>query len=349
MAQDQSQPTPVAPLAAPAPAPATTPAPAATPVPAVAPPPDAVAKPFTQAQLRSLLAPIALYSDSLLAQVLPASAYPIDIVSASRWLEKNQAAATKGDFSGTDQERWDPSVKALLRFPTVLDKMNTQIDWTKDLGDAFVAQPDDVAAMIQTLRKEAQAAGSLKSNKAQVISTERQDGSDVVVIRDAEPGVVYVPTYDPVAVYQPGYNLLSFGLGVVTAAIISNNYWNWNRGWAYPGRWAGYPGYRRNTNIVIRNTDINIRNGWRPNRDRFRPSDRVQQAITRQGGTIRNGRIATLPRANVRRNAGGPGARNLRAGGGRVARAGGPRLNRGGGGLRRGGFRAAPRRSGRRR
>ncbi|CAM5776588.1 hypothetical protein LMIY3S_05603 [Labrys miyagiensis] len=356
LAQDQSGPTPAAPEP-----PTATPAPATTTAPA-APAPDAVAKPFTQDQLKTLLAPIALYSDSLLAQILPASAYPVDIIDASRWLEKNQQAATAGNYATADSQKWDPSVKALLRFPTVLQKMSTELDWTRDLGDAFVAQPDDVAAAIQALRQEAQSAGSLKSSKAQAVSTESQGGRNVVVIRDADPGVVYVPTYDPVAVYQSGNPaaaaLIGFGLGIATAAIISNNYWNWNYGWAYPGRWAGYPGYRRYNNVVIRNTDINvINNRWRPNPNRFRPSNRVQQAITRQGGTIRNGRLATLPRANVTRpvrNAGvrkagirNPAVRQGRAvRGGPAFRGGGPRFNRG---ARPGGPRHAPRRVGRRR
>ncbi len=358
LAQDQGGPTTTSPaLSAP---PAAVPTVPAAPVPAApepaAPAPDAVAKPFTQEQLKKLLAPVALYSDSLLAQVLPASAYPVDIVLAARWLEKNQQAAAAGNYAGADSQKWDPSVKALLRFPTVVQKMSTEIDWTKDVGDAFVAQPDDVAAAIQALRREAQAAGSLKSSKAQAVATERQGDQDVVVIRDADPGVVYVPTYDPNMVYQPGNTaaaaLIGFGLGVVTAAIINNNYWNWNNGWAYPGRWAGYPGYRRYNNIVIRNNDININNRWRPDRDRFRPSNRVQQAITRQGGTIRNGRVANLPRANINRSRRNPGIRNpaLRQGrtmrGGRAFQ-GGPRFNRGG--ARRGGFRGPPRRVGRRR
>jgi len=318
-AQDQAQPAQSQPAqpAQPQPAqPQPAPAAPAAPTPGTATPDTAApaAKPFTQEQLRKLLAPIALYSDSLLAQVLPASAYPIDIVEAARWLQSNQAAAAKSDFSGADAQNWDPSVKALLRFPTVLDRMNTDIDWTKDLGDAFVAQPDDVAATIQALRREAQAAGCLKSNKQQTIVTERQGGADVVVIRDAEPGVVYVPTYDPVAVYEPGNGavaagLIGFGLGVATAAIINNNYWNWRAGWVYPGRWAGYPGYRPINGANVRINNINVNNYWRPNPNRFHPTPRVQRAMANRpgafahpGGVINNATRAGMagPRTGTR-------------------------------------------------
>lgn len=121
---------------------------------------------FTRAELEKLLAPIALYPDALLAQVLPASAYPLQIVQAQRWLDKNKAAAAKNDFSAADAQSWDPSVKALLRFPTVIKKLNDDLDWTTDLGDAIVNQPRDVADVIQLLRLKAEKTGTLKSTKS---------------------------------------------------------------------------------------------------------------------------------------------------------------------------------------
>jgi hypothetical protein len=111
--------------------------------------PTPQAQKFTEAELEKLLAPIALYPDALLAQVLPASAYPLEIVQAQRWLDKNKAAVAKQDFSGGDAQDWDPSVKALLRFPDVVRKLSDDLDWTTSLGDAIVNQPQDVANVIQ--------------------------------------------------------------------------------------------------------------------------------------------------------------------------------------------------------
>jgi len=107
---------------------------------------------FTRAELETLLKPIALYPDPLLAQFLPAAAYPLDIVQAARWMDRNKTALANGDFTGADAMPWDPSVKALVRFPDLIKKLNENLDWTSDLGDAFVHQPEDVATTIQDLR-----------------------------------------------------------------------------------------------------------------------------------------------------------------------------------------------------
>ena len=107
--------------------------------------PPAAAETFTRAELEKLLAPIALYPDPLLAQILPASAYPVQIVQAQRWLDKNKAAVANNDYSGIDNQNWDPAVKALARFPDVIKMMSADLDWTTDLGDAEVNQPQDVA------------------------------------------------------------------------------------------------------------------------------------------------------------------------------------------------------------
>ena len=161
------------------------------------------AQKFTETELEKLLAPIALYPDALLAQLLPASAYPLEIVQAQRWLDKKEAAVAKQDFTGGDARDWDPSVKALLRFPDVVRKLSDDLDWTTNLGDAIVNQPQDVANVIQLLRAKAQNAGTLKTTKEQVVTTQKRDGRDVVTIESADPSVIYVPSYDPVAVYNP--------------------------------------------------------------------------------------------------------------------------------------------------
>ncbi len=144
--------------------------------------PSTQAPKLSEAELEKLLAPIALYPDALLAQLLPAAAYPLDIVQAERWLDENKTAVAKQDFSGADAEDWDPSVKAMLRFPTVLKRLSDDLDWTTSLGDAIVNQPQDVANVIQLLRTKAQDAGTLKTTKEQVVTTQRQDGRDVVTI-----------------------------------------------------------------------------------------------------------------------------------------------------------------------
>ena len=149
LAEAQNNPPP----AAPAPAETAAPAPAATPVGAEAeqPPENSM---FSREELEKLLAPIALYPDPLLAQMLPASAYPVQIVQAQRWLDKNKALVAKNDYSGIDNQNWDPAVKALARFPDVIKLMSADLDWTTDLGDAEVNQPQDVAEVIQDASRQ---------------------------------------------------------------------------------------------------------------------------------------------------------------------------------------------------
>ena len=126
---------------------------------------------FTREELEKLLAPIALYPDPLLAQMMPASAYPVQIVQAQRWLDKNKALVANNDYSGIDNQNWDPAVKALARFPDVIKMMSADLDWTTDLGDAEVNQPQDVAEVIQDLRAKAEAAGTLKTTDQQTVET----------------------------------------------------------------------------------------------------------------------------------------------------------------------------------
>ena len=208
---------------------------------------------FTREELESLLAPIALYPDPLLAQMLPASAYPVQIVQAPRWLDKNKALVAKNDYSGIDNQNWDPAVKALARFPDVINMMSADLDWTRDLGDAEVNQPQDVAEVIQDLRAKAEAAGTLKTTDQQTVerveasappvagasqgSTAPQATASYISIQPTDPSTVYAPTYDPSAVYQPYSGiapLLGFGAGIAVGALWNNNYWNWGTGAIYP-------------------------------------------------------------------------------------------------------------------
>jgi hypothetical protein len=322
VAQAPAPPVPEPSPAAPAPAAAPT---ADTAVPTQAVPDDV----FSEAELHKLLAPFALYPDTLLAQLLPACAYPVDIVQASRWLGKNRSAVAKNDFSGVDAQNWDPTVKALVRFPDIIARLNDDLDMTTDLGDAFVNQPDDVAAMIQELRREAQKAGSLKTTKQQRVTVQDQGGTDYVVIEPADPGVIYVPTYDPQTVYYDSYGsgdafaagIIGFGAGIAVGIAIDNA-WDWGRGWVYPPRWPGYPGYRPGggNNINIGN-DINIGGDtrpWRPDGDRYRPGQgskpglanrpNAPGAVNRPGAGNRPGidrpNAGNRPEARDRPNAG---------------------------------------------
>ena len=269
-------------------------------------------------ELEKLLAPIALYPDPLLAQMLPASAYPVQIVQAQRWLDKNKALVAKNDYSGIDNQNWDPAVKALARFPGVIKLMSADLDWTTDLGDAEVNQPQDVAEVIQDLRAKAEAAGTLKTTDQQTIerveasapqgagapqgTTAPQAAASYISIQPTDPSTVYVPTYDPSAVYQPYTGiapLLGFGAGIAVGALWNNNYWNWGTGAIYPPVWAGYSGWNGNVNNGNVNIGNNVNLGnvgnnvkpWRPNGD-YRPGMGSKPGIgaNRPGGAGRPGR-----------------------------------------------------------
>jgi hypothetical protein len=158
---------------------------------------------FKQEELDQMLAPIALYPDALVTQVLMASTYPLDIVEAARWRSQPANKDLKGDAlqNALQSQKWDDSVKSLTEFPDVLDRMNKDIAWTQKLGDAFLGQQKQVLDTIQSLRQRAQSAGNLKTNEYQKVETQQQEGKQVIVIEPAKPDVVYVPTYQPTVVY----------------------------------------------------------------------------------------------------------------------------------------------------
>jgi hypothetical protein len=199
---------------------------------------------FTKQELDQMLAPIALYPDELLTNVLIASTYPLDVVEAERWRGEPANAKLKGDAlaKALDEKDWDPSIKALVQFPDVLKTMSEKLDWTQKLGDAFLAQQDEVMDEIQLLRRKADAAGNLESNDKQKVTKDTGGGSGepVYVIEQAAPDVVYVPTYQP-AVYgdwwypdyppyywpYPGARFIDgyfWGAGIAIAGGI----WGWN-------------------------------------------------------------------------------------------------------------------------
>jgi len=157
------------------------------------------AQKFTQAELDQMLAPIALYPDSLLAQVLMASTYPLEVVMADRWVKEKKGLQGDQLNAELDKQNWDPSVKALVPFPQVLAMMSEKLEWTEKLGDAFLDQQDAVMDTIQKLRQKAEGTGNLKSGKEQKVSTE----GNTIVIEPVNPTVIYVPVYNPSIVYGP--------------------------------------------------------------------------------------------------------------------------------------------------
>jgi hypothetical protein len=218
---------------------------------ATAPPPQGApaasgqqqAKTFTQQDLDELVAPIALYPDALLAQVLMAATYPLEIVEAARWQKQNASLKDKALDDALQQQSWDPSVKSLTAVPQVLTMMNEKLDWTTKLGDAFLAQQEDILKTAQELRKKADAAGNLKSSKEMTVSKATENNVQVIKIESPQPETVYVPTYNPATVYgawpypapppyyyyPPGYAYgagLAFATGVVVGAAIWGNC-NW--------------------------------------------------------------------------------------------------------------------------
>jgi len=152
---------------------------------------------FKQEELDQMLAPIALYPDSLLSQIFMASTYPLEVVQAERWVEQNKNLKGDAQAKALEVQPWDPSVKSLINFPQVLFMMNDKLDWTQKLGDAFLSQQKDVLATVQKLRAKAEKEGNLKSNKEQTVKVEKE----YIIIEPANPQVIYVPTYNPVVVY----------------------------------------------------------------------------------------------------------------------------------------------------
>jgi hypothetical protein len=231
-------------------------------------------------QLDSLVAPIALYPDPLLAQTLAASTYPLELIQLQQWLLKNPELKDKALADAVAKQPWDPSIQAMAGLPDVVKRLADDIQWTTDLGNAFLAQQSDVMDAVQRMRTKAQDNGNLKSTEQQKVETKVIENKSVIVVEQADPQVVYVPSYDPVVVYGPavypyppiyyppaGYYAaglaISFGVGVMMGAFWSGG-WGWGCGWS-------------NNNININNNNnfnrnSNIGGGNRNNIGGNRPS-----------------------------------------------------------------------------
>jgi hypothetical protein len=154
-------------------------------------------------QLDSLVAPIALYPDPLLAQVLAASTYPLEIIQLQQWMQQHKELKDKALADAVQKQDWDPSVQAMAALPDAVKQLAENVKWTTDLGNAFLAQQADVMDAVQRMRAKAKGAGNLKSSEQQKVETKVVENKTVVVIEQANPQVVYVPSYNPTVVYGP--------------------------------------------------------------------------------------------------------------------------------------------------
>jgi len=236
-------------------------------------------------QLDTLVAPIALYPDALVAQVLAASEYPEQVAFADDWLGQNKSLTGTALAQAVDQQSWDPSVKALTQFPSVMDNLAHNLSWTSSLGQAFTNQQAEVMAAVQTMRARAQSAGTLQSSSQITVV---QQSPSTIVIQPANPQVVYVPQYNPTVVYGapvvvPAYvpppvpvvtGGVFFGTGVAIGATFGGGGWGGGFGWgwhAWNVGWGGGGGniiYNNNTYInrtVINRTTYNNYHPWGPN------------------------------------------------------------------------------------
>jgi Protein of unknown function (DUF3300) len=241
--------------------------------------------PLAADQLDALVAPIALYPDALVAQVLAASANPDQVAYADDWLTQNRNLTGTALAQAVDQQSWDPSVKALTQFPSVLDDLAHNLSWTSSLGQAFANQQADVMAAVQTMRVKAQAAGTLQSN-SQITVT--QPAANTIVIQPANPQVVYVPQYNPAVVYGtpvvvPLYvpppvpvvtTGLYFGTGIAIGATFGGGGWGGGFGWgwhAWNVNWGCCGGGGSTTIIYNHNTYINNRTWSNTNYNGYHP------------------------------------------------------------------------------
>jgi len=222
-------------------------------------------------ELQQLVAPIALYPDALVAQVLAASTYPTEIVEADRWVQAHSQLKGEELAKEVDKQNWDPSVKAVAQFPSVLENMDKNLSWTSSLGEAYANQQQDVTDAVQAMRQQARKAGHLNSNEQEKVTTQ----GNTVVIEPANPQVVYVPAYDPWLVYgapivaYPGWYPvpgifwggvgLSFGIGF-GIGFFGGFGWGWGH-WGYDWRGHGaiynHNHYVSHSRTIINRTTVN--------------------------------------------------------------------------------------------
>src|SRR5437660_12353841 len=238
-------------------------------------------------ELDSLVAPIALYPDPLLAQTLAASTYPLEVVQLQQWMNNNKNLQGKALADAVAKQPWDPSIQSLVEFPDVVQRMAGNIQWTSDLGNAILAQQSDVMDAAQRMRAKAQGTGNLKTTAQSVVQTETvPSGKQVIKIEQVNPEVVYVPSYDPTVVYgpappaypyypytYPGYvpgTALAWGAGIALGAAAWGAWggggWGWNCGWGHG------------------NVDVNVNNKYVNNYNKNVNKNFNQANLNKQGG-----------------------------------------------------------------
>ena len=251
-------------------------------------------------QLDSLVAPIALYPDPMLSQTLVASTYPLEVIQLQQWLAQHKDLKDKALADAVKKQDWDPSIQALAALPDVVKLLADNIKWTTDLGNAFLAQQNDVMDAVQRMRKKAQDAGNLKSSEQQKVETKVVESKQVIVVEQANPQVVYVPSYNPTVVYgapvyayppiaypPPGYYAagmaISFGVGVAMGAM-------WGGGWGYGCGWGGNNNVtiNNNNNFVNNSNRQNINNANRGNRPSTSACQRQQQLAAQSAAPRRS-------------------------------------------------------------
>src|SRR5688572_26058042 len=278
-------------------------------------------------QLDSLVAPIALFPDPVLAQVLAASTYPLELLQLHQWLQKNPGLKDKALLDAVQKQPWDPSIQAMAGLRDLVKRLANDIQWTTDLGNAFLAQQSGVMDAIQRMRQKAQDKGTLTSTAQQTVETQVVEREQVIVIEQADPEIIYVPDYDPLwaygapvypypPIYYPTGGLaLSFGVGVAVGAI-----WGGGGGWGWGCGWGDNDitinnnnNFNRNANIRSGNQNLSGRSSWQhrpehrggaPYRDRATANKYggtargdsltqrqtgARQQVQRQGGNIRSG------------------------------------------------------------
>lgn len=229
-----------------------------------APPPPG--QTLTPDQLDDLVAPIALYPDELVSQVLVASTYPLEVVEAYQFLQKNPGLTGPALTQAVQQQNWDPSVQALVVFPDVVKRLNDDVTWTTNLGNAFLSQQQDVMAAVQRMRQKAQQAGKLQSTSQLNVVDATQDGQPVVEIEPVDPAIMYVPVYDPLWIWGPpvwypyphwwwpprsfltGGLYFGFGPGINVGFFFGAGWHGW-------GGWGWHPGWGGRT-VIVNNTFV---------------------------------------------------------------------------------------------
>lgn len=229
-----------------------------------APPPGQALSPD---QLDGLVAPIALYPDPLLTQILVASTYPLELVEAGQWLQRNPGLTGAALAQAAQQQNWDPSIQALVVFPDVVKRLNQDITWTTDLGNAFLAQQPEVMDAVQQMRLKADQAGKLASTSQQRVTTTNDSGRPVIDIEPANPEMMYVPYYDPLSIWGPplyypyaswyyppfyGGAYFGFGLGINMGLYFGGGWGGW-------GGWGWHPGWG-NRSVIVNNNFIHRNN-----------------------------------------------------------------------------------------